>query len=178
MTKTVFNRNKVDFTKQYMFFGEDQNTQRYDVFRYPESDKLNQTMLGYFWRPEEVSLQKDRGDYAEFTFTGNGISILGTKMENRGHADIFLDGEKIYTLDGYADRLKEPNISTSAHSTQYLSEYLNYVIPEKQELYSVAGLSNGPHTIKVLVTGTKQDGASDYGIAIDAFEISSCMNEK
>ena len=120
----------------------------------------------------------NKGDYAEFTFTGNGISILGTKMENRGHADIFLDGEKIYTLDGYADRLKEPNISTSAHSTQYLSEYLNYVIPEKQELYSVAGLSNGPHTIKVLVTGTKQDRASDYGVAIDAFEISSCMNEK
>ena len=60
LAKTVFNKNKVDFTKQYMFFGEDCNTQRYDVFRYPEYDKLNQTMLGYFWRPEEDSLQKDR----------------------------------------------------------------------------------------------------------------------
>ena len=66
MGKTVFNRNEVDFTKEPMFFGEDQNVQRYDVFKYPQLDKLNQTMLGYFWRPEEVSLQKDRGDYNEF----------------------------------------------------------------------------------------------------------------
>ena len=63
MSKTVFNQEKVDFTKQNMFFGEDQNTQRYDTFRFPVFDKLNQTMLGYFWRPEEVSLQKDRADF-------------------------------------------------------------------------------------------------------------------
>ena len=54
MAKTVFNQEKVDFTKQDMFFGADQNTQRYDVFKFPVFDKLNQTMLGYFWRPEEV----------------------------------------------------------------------------------------------------------------------------
>ena len=33
MGKTVFNRNEVDFTKEPMFFGEDQNVQRYDVFK-------------------------------------------------------------------------------------------------------------------------------------------------
>ena len=52
MAKTVFNRDKIDFTKQNMFFGADQNTQRYDTFRHPVFDNLNQTMLGYFWRPE------------------------------------------------------------------------------------------------------------------------------
>ena len=46
-----------------MFFGEELNTQRYDEFKYPIFDKLTQTQLGYFWRPEEVSLQKDRNDY-------------------------------------------------------------------------------------------------------------------
>ena len=46
MAKTVFNRNKVDFTKQPMFFGEDQNTQRYDTFKFPEFDKLN-TEISY-----------------------------------------------------------------------------------------------------------------------------------
>ena len=66
MTKTVFNQSKVDFTKQPMFFGEDGGIQRYDDFRYPQFDKLNQTMLGYFWRPEEVSLQKDRADFMNF----------------------------------------------------------------------------------------------------------------
>ena len=60
---TVFNKNKIDFTKNKLFFGEELNTQRFDEFKYPIFDKLTQTQLGYFWRPEEVSLQKDRGDY-------------------------------------------------------------------------------------------------------------------
>ena len=64
--KSVFNRDKVDFTKEPMFFGAQQNTQRYDVYKYPVFDKLTQTQLGYFWRPEEVSLQKDRSDYQQF----------------------------------------------------------------------------------------------------------------
>ena len=50
MAKTVFNQDKVDFTKSTMFLDPNQNTQRYDVFKFPEFDKLNQTMLGYFWR--------------------------------------------------------------------------------------------------------------------------------
>jgi ribonucleoside-diphosphate reductase beta chain len=66
MSKTVFNQKDIDFTKQPMFFGEDGGVQRYDTFKYPQFDKLNQTMIGYFWRPEEVSLQKDRGDYQTF----------------------------------------------------------------------------------------------------------------
>ena len=64
--KTVFNRKDINFSKEPMFFGEDQSVQRYDVFKYPQLDKLNQKMLGYFWRPEEVSLQKDRADYQTF----------------------------------------------------------------------------------------------------------------
>ena len=54
--KTVFNRKEIDFSKEPMFFGEDNSVQRYDVFKYPVFDKLNQKMIGYFWRPEEVSL--------------------------------------------------------------------------------------------------------------------------
>ena len=60
---TVFIRNKVDTTKQYMFFGAPLSVQRYDSYRYHTFDRLTQQQLGYFWRPEEVSLQKDRADY-------------------------------------------------------------------------------------------------------------------
>ena len=42
---SVFNQNKVDFTKQAMFFGEDQGMQRYDEFKYPVFDKLTQKQL-------------------------------------------------------------------------------------------------------------------------------------
>ena len=97
MTKTVFNREKVDFTKEHMFFGADQNTQRYDIFKYPEYDKLNQTMLGYFWRPEEVSLQKDRGDYQQLRdeqkhiFTSNlKYQTLLDSVQGRGPCLSFL----------------------------------------------------------------------------------------
>ena len=35
MSRTVFNKEKVDFTKETMFFGAEQNTQRYDTFKFP-----------------------------------------------------------------------------------------------------------------------------------------------
>ena len=60
---TVFNTEGVNLKKQPMFFGAPLGVQRYDEYKYPVFEKLTQQMLGYFWRPEEVSLQKDRADY-------------------------------------------------------------------------------------------------------------------
>jgi ribonucleotide reductase beta subunit family protein with ferritin-like domain len=97
MSKTIFNRNEVDWSKEPMFFGEDLSVQRYDVFKYPQFDKLNQTMLGYFWRPEEVSLQKDRSDFAGFRpeqkhiFTSNlKYQTLLDSVQGRGPSLNFL----------------------------------------------------------------------------------------
>ena len=59
----VFNTKEVDWLKQPMFFGAEPNIQRFDQQKYPIFEKLNQQQLGFFWRPEEVSLQKDRNDY-------------------------------------------------------------------------------------------------------------------
>ena len=60
---TVFNTADVNTKKQPMFFGSPLGVQRYDNFKYPSFENLTKSQLGYFWRPEEVSLQKDRGDY-------------------------------------------------------------------------------------------------------------------
>ena len=60
---TVFNTEDVDTKKQPMFLGQPLGVQRYDNFKYPAFENLTKQQLGYFWRPEEVSLQKDRGDY-------------------------------------------------------------------------------------------------------------------
>ena len=60
---TVFNTKEVETKKQPMFFGQPLGVQRYDGSKYPVFEKLTQQQLGYFWRPEEVSLQKDRSDY-------------------------------------------------------------------------------------------------------------------
>jgi len=60
---TVFNTADVNTKKQPMFFGAPLGVQRYDNFKYPQFENLTKPQLVYFWRPEEVSLQKDRGDY-------------------------------------------------------------------------------------------------------------------
>ncbi len=60
---TVFNTNEVNTKKQPMFFGQPLGVQRYDSYKYPAFENLTKSQLGYFWRPEEVSLQKDRGDF-------------------------------------------------------------------------------------------------------------------
>ena len=104
---TVFNRKKVDFTKQKMFFGEPLNTQRFDEFKYPVFDKLTQTQLGYFWRPEEVSLQKDRNDYQSLNeaqkhiFTSNlRYQTLLDSVQGRGPAIAFLPFVTLPELEG------------------------------------------------------------------------------
>jgi ribonucleoside-diphosphate reductase beta chain len=70
-------------------------------------DKLNQTMLGYFWRPEEVSLQKDRSDYANFRpeqkhiFTANlKYQTLLDSVQGRGPCLAFLPHVSIPELEG------------------------------------------------------------------------------
>ena len=88
---TVFNTQEVDPKKQPMFFGAPLGVQRYDTYKYPVFDKLTQQQLGYFWRPEEISLQKDRGDYQSLRpeqkhiFTSNlKYQILLDSVQGRG----------------------------------------------------------------------------------------------
>ena len=94
---TVFNSKKVDTKKQPMFFGQPLGVQRYDSFKYPVFDKLTQQQLGYFWRPEEVSLQKDRADYQTLTeeqkhiFTSNlKYQIMLDSVQGRGPGMAFI----------------------------------------------------------------------------------------
>ena len=66
MGTTVFNAQKIDTKKQPMFFGAPLGMQQYIDYKYPDFERLSQSQLGYFWRPEEVSLQKDRADFQNF----------------------------------------------------------------------------------------------------------------
>jgi len=98
MSRSVFNKDKnLDVMKQPMFFGEDLQVQQYSDMKYPVFDKLNQQQLGYFWRPEEVSLQKDRNDYLQlneqqkFIFTSNlKYQTMLDSVQGRGPCLAFL----------------------------------------------------------------------------------------
>ena len=94
---TVFNATKTDTNKQPMFFGKPLGVQRYDNFKYPTFDRLTQQQLGYFWRPEEVSLQKDRADFQtlrpeqKHIFTSNlKYQILLDSVQGRGPGLAFI----------------------------------------------------------------------------------------
>ena len=95
--KTIFNKNIVDYTKEPLFLGQDLSVQRYDTFKFPVFDKLNEQMLGFFWRPQEISLQKDRSDYLDFRpeqkfiFTNNlSYQILLDSVQGRSPSSILL----------------------------------------------------------------------------------------
>jgi len=94
---TVFNTEQVNTKKQPMFFGKPLGIQRYDSYKYPIFDKLTTQQLGYFWRPEEISLQKDRGDYQtlrpeqKHIYTSNlKYQIMLDSVQGRGPGMAFL----------------------------------------------------------------------------------------
>ncbi len=94
---TVFNTEQVNTKKQPMFFGKPLGIQRYDSYKYPVFDKLTTQQLGYFWRPEEVSLQKDRGDYQllrpeqKHIYTSNlKYQIMLDSIQGRGPGMAFI----------------------------------------------------------------------------------------
>ena len=94
---TVFNKEKTDTSHSPMFFGPPLGVQRYDGAKYQVFDKLTNQQLGYFWRPEEVSLQKDRSDFATLNetqkhiFTSNlKYQILLDSVQGRGPGLAFI----------------------------------------------------------------------------------------
>tara|TARA_A200000159_G_scaffold1519_1_gene1678 strand:+ start:1459 stop:2646 length:1188 start_codon:yes stop_codon:yes gene_type:complete len=104
---TVFNTNTVNALKQPMFFGAPLGVQRYDQYKYPVFEKLTQQQLGYFWRPEEVSLQKDRADYQtlrpeqKHIFTSNlKYQILLDSVQGRGPGMAFAPYCSLPELEG------------------------------------------------------------------------------
>ncbi|MDQ6423282.1 glycoside hydrolase N-terminal domain-containing protein [Paenibacillus sp. LHD-117] len=87
------------------------------------------------------------GASAEFTFKGTSIAFISALQTNQGYADIYLDGALVAeNVDGYASSTRK-----------------------QQVLFQKDGLTPGEHTIKVVVTGTKNNQASSAIVSIDAF---------
>jgi ribonucleotide reductase beta subunit family protein with ferritin-like domain len=94
---TVFNPAVVETKLQPMFFGQPLGVQQYTSFKYPVFDKLTQTQLSFFWRPDEVSLQKDRSDYQtlrpeqKHIFTSNlKYQVMLDSVQGRGPSMAFI----------------------------------------------------------------------------------------
>ena len=137
MGTTVFNANKVDSTKQPMFFGQPLGMQQYVDFKYPDFDRLTQSQLGFFWRPEEVSLQKDRSDYKTLNdqqkhiYTSNlKYQILLDSVQGRGPGMAFKPYCSLPELEG---AMSVWEFMEGIHSRSY-THIIKNVYPDPSEV--------------------------------------------
>ena len=135
---TVFNTKDVDTKKQPMFFGQPLGVQRYDGSKYPVFEKLTQQQLGYFWRPEEVSLQKDRGDYQHLRpeqkhiFTSNlKYQIMLDSVQGRGPGMAFTPYCSLPELEAC---MKVWEFMEMIHSRSY-TYIIKNVYPDPSEVF-------------------------------------------
>ncbi|MER6069632.1 RICIN domain-containing protein [Streptomyces sp. NPDC001817] len=87
------------------------------------------------------------GDYVQYSFTGSGVRYLSMKQPNMGKVDVYIDGTLAQSgIDAYAS-----------------------TVTKQVLLFEKTDLAAGPHTIKVVCTGTRNTASSNTVCALDAF---------
>ncbi|MGW3285229.1 beta-galactosidase [Streptomyces sp. NPDC001002] len=92
------------------------------------------------------SFSNKSGDSLTVPFDGTAIRWIGSKTNNHGYADVYLDGTKTATVDD------------SGSENQAV-------------LFQKTGLTPGTHTLKIVVNGTHSSGSTDNYVAIDAIDV-------
>ncbi|HKA39260.1 MAG TPA: Ig-like domain-containing protein, partial [Burkholderiales bacterium] len=94
------------------------------------------------------SESRTAGDRATFSFTGTGVRWISFGNNNNGIARVFLDGALVGEVDTFRPA-QQPQI----------------------EVFSATGLTPGPHTLVIEVTGTANPSSTDLWVIIDAFDV-------
>ena len=124
MTKSVFRQGESGDIKQPMLLGDSVNVARYDQMRHPVFDKLTDKQLGFFWRPEEVDISKDRIDFntklsdaEKHIFVSNlQYQVLLDSVQGRGPSEAF---GTIASLSELENWIKTWEFSETIHSRSY-----------------------------------------------------------
>jgi hypothetical protein len=90
----------------------------------------------------------EAGSRADFTFTGTSVSWISLKAPWGGIADVYLDGVFAARVDLY-------------DATEQLQ------VP----VFTRSGLTAAAHTLRIEVTGLKNDAASTALVVVDAFDV-------
>ena len=135
---TVFNSTPVNTKLQPMFFGQPLGVQQYTSFKYPVFDKLTQTQLSFFWRPDEVSLQKDRSDYQSLRpeqkhiFTSNlKYQVMLDSVQGRGPGMAFLPYCSLPELES---AMEAWSFMEMIHSRSY-THIIKNLYPQPEEVF-------------------------------------------
>ena len=98
--KSVYNTQAIKNYKECTMFLDDDNgtvsIARYDDPKYPRFDKLTEQQWGFFWRPEEIDISRDRKDFEDLSdhekhiFTANlKRQILLDSVQGRSPGQAF-----------------------------------------------------------------------------------------
>ena len=109
------------------------------------SHVANQSYTGSDYKNTE-SFSHTAGDSLTVPFTGTAIRWIGSKTNNHGYADVYLDGVKQATVD------------CSGSQSQAV-------------LYQAGGLTAGSHTLKIVVDGGHSSGSTDDYVSVDAIDL-------
>ena len=63
----ILKKSKQSHLTKSMFLDESVDVQRFDEVKYPAIEKITEKQLGFFWRPEEVDISKDKKDFEGLT---------------------------------------------------------------------------------------------------------------
>ena len=120
---SILKKNKKSHLTKNMFLDEAVDIARYDQVRYPQIDKIIDKQLGFFWRPEEVDVSKDKKDFGELTdheqhiFTSNlKRQILLDSIQGRAPNIAFLP---IASLPEIETWIETWSFSETIHSRSY-----------------------------------------------------------
>jgi hypothetical protein len=91
-----------------------------------------------------------KGSESQIEFTGSGVILVGPYIPDGGRADIYLDGEKVATVDVYPDE----NASKSNESVWHSFE-----------------LTPGAHTLKAVVQGEPYPGSQGARVGVTSLVV-------
>jgi len=106
----VLKKNKKSHLTKNLFLDESVDIQRFDEVKYPQIEKITEKQLGFFWRPEEVDISKDKKDFNGLTdhekhiFTSNlKRQILLDSVQGRAPNLAFLPIASLPELENWIE---------------------------------------------------------------------------
>ena len=134
----ILSKNKKSHLARNMFFDESVDIARYDQVKYPQIEKITDKQLGFFWRPEEVDVSKDKKDFHELTpheqhiFTSNlKRQILLDSVQGRAPNIAFLP---ICSLPEIENWIETWSFFETIHSRSY-THIIRNIYPDPSKVF-------------------------------------------
>ena len=135
---SILKKNKKSHLHKNMFLDESVDIQRFDVLKYPQIEKITEKQLGFFWRPEEVDISKDKKDFDALTdhekhiFTSNlKRQILLDSVQGRAPNIAFLP---IASLPEIENWIETWSFFETIHSRSY-THIIRNVYPDPSAVF-------------------------------------------